>query len=314
MPTANTATITTARRIKQKFIASEVSEGGGVRIRRALPSAKLRHLTPFLMLDHFVDQAKNARAIPDHPHRGQEIVSYVLSGAVNHEDFLGNHGTIGPGELQFMTAGRGIMHAEQPRKADLQQDSPESIIEALQLWIDLPQDLRYTAPRYRDVKAKDVPVLTIDEDRVTVKVIAGESHGISSPNDLLYTPIWYLDISIKPGGHIQQPVPKGWNAFLYVLKGSISVGEESSRIERFHVAVFEKEGEYVEASVPEGAEEGRFILLAGMPLDQRIVHYGPFVLSDENEVHQAMVDFQMGKNGFEKALTWQSEISKGITY
>jgi hypothetical protein len=134
-----------ARSIRQAFPALEVSEGAGTRVHRGLPTPKQRNLTPFVMLDHFASLANQIGNFPDHPHRGQEIVSYILSGAADHEDFLGNKGTIGPGDLQFMTAGRGILHAEQPRRNDPKNDPEDSPIEGLQLWIDMPKELKYVA-------------------------------------------------------------------------------------------------------------------------------------------------------------------------
>lgn len=303
-----------ARTIKETFTSKEVSEGAGVLVRRVMPTPKLRDLTPFVMLDHFASPASRSGNVPDHPHRGQEIMSYIISGAVDHEDFLGNTGTIGPGDIQIMTAGRGIMHAEQPRRADLKRDSRDSIIEGVQLWIDLPNELRYMDPRYRYIKSNKIPVSVLDEGRVTVKVIAGESHGLKVAEDLTCTPVWFFDISIKPGGRIKQTMPKAWNVFLYVLHGEVSVSNESS-LGQFQVAVFERDGDCIEIYVPESATaEAKVVLCGGMPLDQKIVHYGPFVVSEEKEAHKAMMDFRLGINGFERALTWESNISKRIGY
>ncbi|RFU31728.1 hypothetical protein B7463_g4591, partial [Scytalidium lignicola] len=277
----------TARSVKQTFIALEVSEGQGMRVRRAIPSPDLPNLTPF-------------------------IISLIISGAINHEDFLGNKGTIGPGGIQVMTAGRGIMHSEQTKRADPKLDPPDSIVEAIQLWVDLPHNLRYTAPGYLGIKASKIPVLKIDGGRVTVRIIAGESHGKKAKYNLTHAPMWYFDISMKPGGRIQQIIQKGWNAFLYTLHGNIFV-DGAPRIGKFCTVEFGGEGDYVEVFVPDNEEEGaRFILLAGMPLDQKIVHYGPFVLSDEDEVRKAISDFRLGMNGFERALTWESDISKSL--
>ncbi|KAE8406394.1 hypothetical protein BDV37DRAFT_280983 [Aspergillus pseudonomiae] len=306
-----------ARSIKQYFSSVEVSEGAGSRVHRALPTPKLHNLTPFVMLDHVASEANKIGNFPDHPHRGQEIISYILSGALDHEDFLGNKGTIGPGDLQFMSAGRGIMHAEQPRRNDPVNDREDSIIEALQLWIDLPKEFKYSTPQYRDVRAKEIPVVHVDEGRVVIRIIAGESHGVVSKQNLAYTPIWYLDVTVKPGGHFQQTLPNAWNAFVYILRGRVtftsSSSDKSMSLGRFHVVVFEQNGDFIEASVSANADENaRFIIFAGQPLDQEIVHYGPFVLSSLGEVYQAVEDFRKGKNGFERALTWKSEIQRRL--
>jgi redox-sensitive bicupin YhaK (pirin superfamily) len=277
-----------------------------------MPSPKLRNLSPFMMLDHFAARVSDASSIPDHPHRGQEIISYVISGAIDHEDCLGNRGTIGPGSVQVMTAGRGIMHAEHARTADLERDSSDTI-EALQLWIDLPQHIRYMAPQYRDVASKDIPVVTVDDGRVSVRIIAGESHGMAAPlGDLTHTPISYFYISVKPGGRIRQVLPLRWNAILYVLQGEIFLAR-GPRIKTFHVAEFQRDGDHIEVFVPGNGNEARFVLLAGMPLEQITVHYGPFVVSTQDEVQQAILDFRTGRNGFERALTWESNISKRLS-
>jgi hypothetical protein len=171
------------------------------------------------------------------------------------------------------------------------------------------------------VRAQDIPIAKVDDGRVIVKVIAGESHGVVSQHDLAYTPIWYLDLTILPGGHVQQAVPQGWNVFAYTLRGHVSfhpstaTSGKSKLTDRFHVVVFEQTGDFIKASVPDTADEqARFILFAGKPLDQKIVQYGPFVLSSEEEVYKAMADFRMGKNGFERALTWKSDLQRRLDY
>jgi quercetin 2,3-dioxygenase len=295
-----------SRAIRQVFLAIEQSEGAGARVRRSIGTAKLRNFTPFLMLDHFT--IGKGAGFPDHPHRGQETITYLLSGGVDHEDFAGNKGTIGPGDLQFMTAGRGIMHAEMPHE---NLDGSPNV--GMQLWVDLPRELKFCEPRYRDLRANEIPIAEVDDGRVTVKVISGQSHGIDSVRDLAYTPVWFLDITIRPGGRIKQTLPIGWNAFAYTLEGSTRFWSDnvSKNVEQFNNVVFQQDGDYVEASIPDNAEKpSRFILVAGQPLDQKVVQYGPFVMNSQEEVYQAMVDYQSAKNGFEKARGWESEIGK----
>lgn len=299
-----------ARAIRQVFLAIEQAEGAGARVRRSIGTPKLRNFSPFLMLDHFT--IGKGAGFPDHPHRGQETITYLLSGGVDHEDFAGNKGTIGPGDLQFMTAGRGIMHAEMPHE---NADGSPNV--GMQLWVDLPKELKMCEPRYRDLRSSEIPVATLDEGRVTVKVISGQSHGIDSVRDLAYTPVWLLDVSIAPGGRISQPLPKGWNTFAYTLEGDAVFGSNDStqHVKQFHNVVFEQDGDFIEASVPDNAEAGaRFIIVSGQPLDQKVVQYGPFVLNSQEEVYQAMVDFQSAQNGFEKSRNWQSEIGKRMAH
>jgi len=298
------------RAIRKVFLAIEQAEGAGARVRRSIGTPQLRNFSPFLMLDHFT--IKPGAGFPDHPHRGQETITYLLTGGVDHEDFAGNKGTIGPGDLQFMTAGRGIMHAEMPR-----QNPDGSANVGMQLWVDLPQALKKCEPRYRDLRAAEVPSVDTDDGKVHVKVISGQSHGVDSVKDLAYTPVWILDIEIKPGGSIVQPLPEGWNAFAYTLEGQTLFGEKGNQTvaEQYHNVVFEPKGEVVHAAVDAGAEKSsRFILVAGTPLDQEVVQYGPFVLNTKEEVYQAMMDYQTHANGFERAKGWKSEIGKSMVH
>ncbi|KAJ5157590.1 uncharacterized protein N7482_008690 [Penicillium canariense] len=299
-----------ARAIRQVFLAIEQAEGAGARVRRSIGTAKLRNFSPFLMLDHFT--IGKGAGFPDHPHRGQETITYLLSGGVDHEDFAGNKGTIGPGDLQFMTAGRGIMHAEMPHE---NPDGSPNV--GMQLWVDLPQQLKMCEPRYRDLRASEIPLAKADDGRVEIKVISGQSQGVDSVRDLAYTPVWILDVTIRPGGRLSQVLPQGWNAFAYTLSGNTVFGSNNSTqvVKEFHNVVFEQAGDLVEASVPDNADsESRFIIVAGQPLDQKVVQYGPFVLTSQEEVYQAMLDYQTASNGFEKSRNWQSEIGKRMAY
>ncbi|KAM7204793.1 RmlC-like cupin domain containing protein [Rhypophila sp. PSN 637] len=296
------------RRILKIFHAIEQSEGAGARVRRSIGTPALRNFSPFLMLDHF--SIRPGAGFPDHPHRGQETITYLLSGGVDHEDFAGNKGTIHAGDLQFMTAGKGIMHAEMPA---LNPDGSPNV--GLQLWVDLPAKLKNCEPRYRDLRADEIPTVKVDDGRVTVKVISGQSHGVDSVKDLAYTPVWILDVTIAPGGKITQPLPEKWNAFAYLLEGAdIIFGQEGQQktASQYHNVVFhQEEGNVVVMSVDAGeSKPGRVVLIAGTPLDQKVVQYGPFVLNSQDEVYQAFEDFQGFKNGFERARGWESEIGK----
>lgn len=258
------------------------------------------------MLDHFT--VHPGAGFPDHPHRGQETITYLLSGAVDHEDFAGNAGTIHAGDLQFMTAGRGIMHAEMPN-----QGSATNV--GMQLWVDLPAKLKACEPRYRDLRKEEIPEIAVDEGRVKVKVISGRSHGTDSVQELAYTPVWIFDVEIQPGGKISQELPVGWNAFAYTLEGETTFGEGAAKkvVARYHNTVFDREGDHVRAEVPAKATgHSKFILVAGLPLDQKVVQYGPFVLNTQEEVYQAMMDYQTHSNGFERAKDWESKIGKSM--
>ncbi|THV96148.1 hypothetical protein D6D25_09176, partial [Aureobasidium pullulans] len=305
-----TATTTTPRAIRKVFEAIDQAEGAGARVRRSVGTRELKNFTPFLMLDHFT--IAPGAGFPDHPHRGQETITYLLSGAVDHEDFAGNAGTIYAGDLQFMTAGRGIVHAEMPA-----QNPDGSANIGMQLWVDLPAHLKDCEPRYRDLRGSEIPVANSPDKKVNVKVISGRAYGVDSLQELAYTPVWLLDVTVQPGGTFDAPLPHKWNAFIYTLSGSIVLaGPQSSKtIPQYHNAVLEQSGDSIVASVPASAEkESRFILVAGMPLDQPIVQYGPFVQTSTEGIYKAMADYQGYANGFERAENWESEIGKTMVH
>lgn len=209
-----------------------------------------------------------------------------------------------------MTAGRGIVHAEMPR-----QNPDGSANVGLQLWVDLPSTLKATEPRYRDLRAAEIPRVDVDEGRATVKVISGQSHGIDSVKDLAYTPVWILDVELRPGGKVTQPLPQTWNAFSYVLEGDVYFGQGDKRqkVEQYHITVFDREGDVVHVEAPADAtKNSRLVIVAGTPLDQPVVQYGPFVLTTKEDVYKALMDYQSFSNGFERAKDWRSEIGKSM--
>ncbi|XXG97450.1 hypothetical protein Hte_003751 [Hypoxylon texense] len=281
------------RAIRKVFLAVEQAEGAGARVRRSIGTPQLRNFSPFLMLDNF--SIKPGAGFPDHPHRGQETITYLLEGGLDHEDFAGNAGTISAGDLQNPDGSANV---------------------GLQLWVDLPTHLKACEPRYRDLRASKIPAVDLDDGKVHIKVISGQAGGVDSVKDLAYTPVWILDVEIQPGGKLAQPLPKvGWNAFSYQLKGStvFGAGDTKRTVAQYHICVFEPEGDVVLAEVPENASESaRFVLIAGQILDQKVVQYGPFVVSTPEEVRQALIDYQFHMNGFERAKDWQSEIGKSM--
>lgn len=299
--------MSTSRAIVEVFQAPEMAEGAGARVRRAIGIPQKRNFSPFLMWDHL--SGSNGAGFPDHPHRGQETISYILKGSAEHEDFAGNKGILRAGDLQFMTAGRGIMHSEQPLP---EEDGSPGV--GFQLWVDLPKHLKMCEPRYRDLRANEIPHVQLDNGRVQVKVISGECGGVDSVKDLVYTPVWYLDIEIKPGGSICQPIPQHWNAFAYVFEGSAVFeykSEGRTTAGKYDVVFFSREGDEVDIQAPETADaSARLLLIAGQVLDQPVVQRGPFVMTSQEEIHQAFEDFYMHKNGFERARDWRSQSSK----
>lgn len=293
------------RLVSKTIKAVEQSEGVGARVRRSIGTIGMRNYTPFLMLDHF--KVSPDAGFPDHPHRGQETITYMMKGNVDHEDFTGASGTLGPGDLQFMTAGRGVVHAEMPRvNKDL--DGDLQMVEGLQLWVDLPEKLKDTDPRYRDLRKNEIPVIHPSKD-VEIKVISGESHGTESVKDLAYTPIWFFDMTVKPGGRVLQQMPKSFNVFLYILSGEVVV--QGKTYPAFTNIFFDKEGDGVEVSVSsESKTDAQFAIIGGEILDQKIVQHGPFVSTSREGIMQAFSDYQTGSHGFERAVGWESKIGQ----
>ncbi|KAI5450859.1 RNA pol II transcription cofactor [Naganishia albida] len=296
----------TSRKAVKSVLAIEQSEGVGAKVRRSIGSPALRNLTPFLMLDHFT--IGKGAGFADHPHRGQSTVTYMLEGKVQHEDFAGHAGTIGPGDLQWMVAGKGIMHAEMPLH---EEGKPDPM--GLQLWIDLPAKDKGIDPLYQEMLAKDICTVRPSED-VEITVISGESHGEKGP----VRPVggcWYLDFKLKgKGAKVFQPLPKGWTSFLYLLSGGLIVGDQPDVHKAYHTVVLSA-GEGENGVWLQAAEDGltRGVLIAGEPLQQRVVQYGPFVTTSTDEARQAIMDFQNAENGFERAKHWRSEIGKPLT-
>ncbi|KAF5601204.1 pirin (iron-binding nuclear) [Fusarium pseudocircinatum] len=295
------------RAISKVFTALEQAEGAGARVRRSIGSRQQRNFSPFLMLDYL--KGGNGAGFPDHPHRGQETVTYILKGAIEHEDFTGNRGILNAGDLQFMTAGRGIMHSEQPVEGS---DGGGSM--GLQLWVDLPKHLKMCEPRYRDLRASEIPHVSLDNGKVFVKVISGKVGDVDSVKDLSYTPVWYLDVEIQPGGTLVQPLPKDWNAFSYVFQGSADFASPNgalTKVDEHGTVLYKPGGDAVSIQVPESqGPSARLLIIAGQILDQPIVQHGPFVATSDGGIRQAFEDFYEGKNGFERAKGWQSDNTK----
>ncbi|KAK7333418.1 hypothetical protein VNO80_30189 [Phaseolus coccineus] len=280
--------------VAKKFLARPQHEGVGAVVRRSIGRFELKYFDPFLLLDEFSVTAP--AGFPDHPHRGFETVTYMLQGAITHEDFEGHRGTVEAGDLQWMTAGRGIVHSEMPAAQGTQK--------GLQLWINLASKYKMIEPRYQEVLSKDIAEAE-DDDGVKVRVIAGEAVGIKSP---IYTrtPTMFLDFSLKPGGHLQQPIPKSWNAFVYILEGEGIFGNMKSQPSNSHHILLLGHGDGLEAW-NKSSKLLRFILVGGEPLGEPLVQFGPFVMNTQEEIDQTIDDFENFTNGFEKARDWRSE-------
>ncbi|WJX59601.1 hypothetical protein P8452_44907 [Trifolium repens] len=288
------------RLVARKFLAKPQREGVGAVVRRSIGRFELKYFDPFLVLDEFSVAAPSG--FPDHPHRGFETVTYMLQGAVTHEDFEGHKGTIEAGDLQWMTAGRGIVHSEMPAAQGIQK--------GLQLWINLASQHKMIEPRYQEILSKDI--VEAMKDGIMVRVIAGEALGVKSP---IYTrtPTMYLDFTLKPGSHLQQLVPKSWNAFVYILEGEGVFGNQKSHPTTSHHILLLGLGDGLEAW-NKSSKVLRFILVGGEPLGEPIVQFGPFVMNTQQEIDQTIDDFENYTNGFEKARHWKSESAVGLEF
>jgi quercetin 2,3-dioxygenase len=279
----------TLRTVQRVIIGQETSDGAGVRLRRSLGSAQLDHLDPFLLLDEFKSDESSdyAAGFPDHPHRGFETVTYMLAGAMEHRDHAGNRGFLQPGSVQWMTAGRGIVHSEMPRQQD-------GLMWGFQLWVNLPAAHKMDPPRYQDIPPGDVPERTPDGARV--RVIAGESGGIRGPVRGIVTEPLYLDIAVPARGRFEHTVPAGHNALVYVFEGEGQVGLDADGRGRLlsagRLGVL-ADGDAV--AVRAGESGLRLLLIAGRPIGEPIERYGPFVMNTREEIRQAVTDFQSGR-------------------
>ncbi|XP_060065280.1 pirin-like [Ylistrum balloti] len=281
--------------VKQDVYAEEQKEDIGAVVRRSIGMPGVDYLDPFLMLDEFY--ITPPAGFPDHPHRGFETVSYVLQGAGMHEDCCGHKGTLHAGDVQWMTAGRGIVHCEMP--------SGTEEVHGLQLWVNLASKDKMIDPAYQELQDKDIPRNT--KDNTTVKVIAGESQGVKSPM-LTRTQTVYLDFKMQKDGKLVQPIKKGWNSFVYVLSGKALFGPEGNQTEGcpHHALILNDEGENLVA-VNKGPEECHFVLIGGQPLGEPVATHGPFVMNTEEEIQQAILDYKLKQKGFEVAKTWKSD-------
>ncbi|MFT3712802.1 MAG: pirin family protein [Archangium sp.] len=280
------------REVQRLVPAHKQLEGGGFVVRRPFPTPGLQQVDPFLLLDEMGPveyEAGEAVGAPDHPHRGFETVTYVLEGESEHEDSAGHKGFIGAGDVQWMTAGKGVVHAEMPSHR-MQKDGGR--MHGFQLWVNLPRRDKFIEPRYQELPSSRIPTATSPDGLVKVKVIAGEALGVKAAIETR-TPIAYQHWSLKPGAAVQQPLDAQFNAFLYVFKGAVKVGDDAREVKDGMMAMLEP-GEVVSMRAEQDAE---VLLLAGVPLKEPMARWGPFVMNEWKELEQAAEDFQSGRMG-----------------
>jgi len=281
-----TEVVAKSRGVERLVTGTATSDGAGVKLTRVLTQSLQRRLDPFLMLDAFgTDKAEDyIGGFPDHPHRGFETVTYMLAGRMRHRDSAGNEGLLQNGGVQWMTAGRGVIHSELPEQED-------GRMEGFQLWLNLAAQDKMTAPWYRDIQSADVPEFTTD-DGVTVRVIAGASHGVSGAIQRDKTQPLYLDLHFDEGASFAQVIPAGHNAFIYVYRGALQVGGTGVARQRMAILANDTNSDGV---VLHADEPTRAILIAGQPLNEPIAQHGPFVMNTHEEIFQAVQDFQAGR-------------------
>ena len=279
------------RKVQQLHAPQATSDGAGVKINRIIATRELDYLDPFLLLDHFGSDNPNdyLAGFPLHPHRGIETVTYMLKGSVTHRDSMGNEGTIHTGDIQWMTAGGGIMHEEMPHAS-------ADGMAGFQLWVNLPAKLKMTKPRYQEVAAKDIPV--VEKDGANILVIAGEVEGVVGAVSEIYAEPSYLDVTLEAQRTFTHAIPRGHTVFAYLFAGSATFEDSGDVIDNPTLIVFQ-DGDAV--NIQAGDQAARFILVSGKPLHESVARYGPFVMNTEEEIKQAIRDLQRG------TFVWKEE-------
>jgi len=274
----------TVRKLDRVIPSIPASDGAGVKLRRSLGSSQLARQDPFLMLDEFFsdDPDDYLAGFPSHPHRGFETVTYMLDGHMQHKDDHGNTGDLGPGDVQWMSAARGIIHSEMPQQS-------EGRMRGFQLWLNLPAKEKMKPAAYRDIKTSEIP--SVQGKDVKVRVIAGTLGETVGPIHGGSTDPYYFDVHLAPGAVFEAALPAGHSAFVYVYEGDALVGEERKALPH-RAAGLLSDGDKVR--IDAGAKGARVLLLAGKPLREPVVQYGPFVMNTREEIEQAISDYQAG--------------------
>lgn len=270
-----------SRPVAKIFVATPQSEGVGAKVRRSIGSGKMRNFDPFLLLDEF--SVRKPAGFPDHPHRGQQTVTYMLEGAFEHKDNKGHSGVISVGDIQWMTAGRGIVHSEMP--------GTEGNNVGLQLWVNLAAKDKMSKPQYQELRAADIPTATSPNGDVSVKVVAGRCYGIES-GVFTVTPTMFWDVRAKANATFEELLPPEYNSFVYVLEGSVLIGSDMKKGEHGTCAIL---GGGESVVVKTGDVDSRFVVISGMPHNEPIVQHGPFVMNSNEEIMEAFRDFSSGK-------------------
>lgn len=295
--TANTSTQpASGRRVARLIDAISTVEGGGFPVRRPFPTPGFSHFDPFLLIDHLGPvqwPPGGPLGAPDHPHRGFETVTYVLAGENEHRDSFGNADVLRPGDVQWMTAGGGVIHSEMPTERFHREGGAQ---EGFQIWVNLPAVDKMMTPRYQTLRATDIPHVTADDGRVHVRVVAGESLGQSARIETR-VPIQMLHFTIQPGGSLEQAVPAEHSSLLYVFKGTATIGGERRSVTEGQAALLGSGGSVNIGVAADQQGPAEILLLSGKPLHEPVARYGPFVMNTREEIEQAFRDYQSGRFG-----------------
>ena len=275
----------------------ETVEGDGFVVHRSFPSRSIRNLDPFLLLDEMgplVLLPQEEKGFPNHPHRGFVTVTYMLEGRFEHKDSQGNSGKLGPGDIQWMTAGSGLVHSEMPEEEFTKSGGT---LHGFQLWINLRKNDKWIKPDYQDVPSTKIPIVNTPDGKVSIKVIAGNYLNTKAVISTL-TPVLFLHFSLQPGGEVDCAVPENYNAFAYVISGNGLFGKDNVIGKKKNLIVFKNDGNYTSIRVPESAQSSLDVLLiAGVPLNEPIVQYGPFVMNTQEEIDITLEDYRNGRIG-----------------
>jgi len=272
--------VDTTRSIQKVIQGVQTTDGAGVNLTRIIGSMELNMLDPFLLLDEFgSDNPKDYIAgFPPHPHRGFETITYMLKGKFRHKDSAGNEGYLTDGSVQWMTAGRGVIHSEMPEQT-------EGLVRGFQLWLNLPKEKKMIDPAYNDIPAKKIPI--VDFEGGSARIISGKFLGITGPGEP-HTGVLYYDIDLDLSARFTMPIDNGWNAFIYIYEGSVRLDRE---INQGHLIVLDQKGKL---DLTAGKEGAKFIVVAGEPLNEPVARGGPFVMNSKGEVLKAFEDYQNG--------------------
>ena len=286
--TIDSQAVKTSRGVERLVVGQATSDGAGVKLTRVLTQDLQRRLDPFLMLDAFGSDKPDdyIAGFPDHPHRGFETVTYMIAGRMRHRDSAGHEGLLENGGVQWMTAGKGVIHSEIPQQE-------EGVMEGFQLWLNLPARDKMNTPWYRDFKNKNLPQFVTDAG-VAVTVIAGTSHGVTGAVTRDATEPLYLDLHLRAGGRFAQSLAPDHNAFVYVYRGQVEIVGKVVPPQRMAILKNDPDADGV---VIEAGSDAKVLLLAGKPLNEAIAQYGPFVMNTQQEIHQALNDFREGRLG-----------------